>query len=60
MHVGEREEETRNIVKKIYGCILMVKFVFGLYVLLFVTQGHPTWGSIIDTVKPIQGTKITS
>ena len=37
-------------LKKIFGCISIVKFVLGLYVLLFVTQGHPTWESIIDTV----------
>ena len=35
--------------------------ILGLYVLLFVTQGHPTWDSIINTVTmktllPIQGT----
>ena len=37
-------------LKKIFGCILIEEFVFVLYVLLFVTQGHPTWESIIDTV----------
>ena len=37
------------------GCLRFVIVVFPdhthlLYVLLFVTQGHPTWESIIDTV----------
>ena len=45
----ERTIVTRNIFKKIFGCISTVDFL-GLYVLLFVTQGHPTWDSIIDTV----------
>ena len=36
------------------GCLRFVIVVFPdhthlLYVLLFVTQGHPTWESIIDT-----------
>ena len=28
-----------------------MEFVINVYVLLFVTQGHRTWESIIDTAK---------
>ena len=35
-------------LKNIFGCISIVEFV--LYVLLFVTEGHPTWECIVDTL----------
>ena len=37
----------------IFGCISIVEFV--LYVLRFVTQGHPTWESIVNflTIQPV-------
>ena len=42
--------QTRISLKKIFGCFtISMEFVIGLYVLPFVTQGHPTWESIIDT-----------
>ena len=31
-----------------FECISIVEFV--LYLLLFLTQGHPTWESIVDTL----------
>ena len=40
----------KYLKKKISSCISIVEYVLGLSVLLYVTQGHPTWESKIDTV----------
>ena len=49
MLVKEMNKKEISLIK-ILGCISIMAFFLNLYVLLFVTQGHPTWESIIDTV----------